>query len=142
MWDAVTAAETEYDAAADAKAYRESAASVFLAAMKELEASDVNPIDAKIHIYLEKGWKFRVVDANGMKLSRDGMSPIPSINQRFSAAIKFKKKGGVFAAMATWEDVVKACSDEDPDAELKALFKAFMKKANDAQKADLLAFFA
>ena len=135
--DAEEAVKTLKD---DVRGYATTAAETFLAAMQEIEAADVSPTTAKMDVFTARNWKFKVVGANGTTISRDGDKPLSTINQRFSIAIKFKSRGGTFAECKTWHDVQLAVKDEDPDAELKEAFKAFVKTANDQQKADLLAF--
>ena len=126
----------------EANGYRTTGAALFLEAMQEIEAADISPVTAKMDIYTEKSWKFKVVGANGTTISRDGDKPLATINQRFSLAIKFKARGGMFSVCQTWHDVQNFVKDDDPDEELKQAFKAFVKKANALQKADLMAFLA
>jgi hypothetical protein len=135
------ALETNAKATGDeAKAQRGTAAEAFLAAMKAIEADGISPASAKMDIYTELNWRFKIIGANGTTISREGDKPLATINQRFSIALKFKARGCVFAECGTWHDVQLAVKDEDPDADLKDAFKDFMKKASDSAKADLLAF--
>jgi len=138
--EAMAADEHAKWVADEANGYRTTGAALFLEAMQEIEAADISPVTAKMDIFTERNWKFKVVGANGTTISRDGDKPLATINQRFSLAIKFKARGGSFAACQTWHDVQNACKDDDPDEALKEAFKAFVKKANERQKADLLAF--
>ena len=138
--DAIALATVAKATGDEAKAQRGTAAEAFLAAMQAIEAADISPASAKIDIYTELNWRYKIIGANGTTISREGDKPLATINQRFSIALKFKARGGVFAECNTWHDVQTACKDDDPDAELMDAFKAFMKKASDQQKADLLAF--
>jgi len=126
----------------DVRGYATTAAETFLAAMQEIEAADISPTTAKMDIYTARNWRFKVIGANGTTISRDGDKPLATINQRFSLAVKFKARGGMFSVCKTWHDVQNFVKDEDPDEELKQAFKAFVKKANALQKADLMAFLA
>ena len=135
--DAELAAKAMKD---EAREGAKSAADAFLAAMQAIEMDDVSPATAKMDVYTARGWKFKVVGANGTTISRDGDKAPSTINQRFSIAIKFKARGGVFAECNSWHSVQLAVRDEDPDEDLKAAFKEFLKRANAMQKEDLLAF--
>ena len=138
--DAIALATVAKATGDEAKAQRGTAAEAFLAAMQAIEAADISPASAKIDIYTELNWRYKIIGANGTTISREGDKPLATINQRFSIALKFKARGGTFAECNSWYDVQLAVKEDDTDAELKDAFKAFMKKANDQQKADLLAF--
>lgn len=125
----------------EAREGAKSAAAAFLAAMQEIEAAEISPTTAKMHIYTVRNWKFKVIGANDTTVSRDGDKAPSTINQRFSVAIKFKSRGGVFAECNSWHDVQLAVKDDDPDADLKEAFKAFLKSASPAQKEALAAYF-
>jgi hypothetical protein len=106
--------------------------------LEQLQAAENEAITlpiVKAEVYDAEGWTYKVYDADLDKMvTIEGEKAPATVSTAFSEAKRAKVKGFAFADFATWEDMKKACKEDDDQAGAKETFREIVKTAKKLDK--------
>ena len=121
---------TEASATMEAvKSNKTSALGLLLESFQNAEIEGLNVNQVKVEVFEANGWTYKVYDEIHDKMvTVEGEKAPANVSTAFSEAKRAYIKYNSLAQFETWEDMRKACKDEDVLAHSKELFREICKE--------------